>query len=544
MIARPDGERLVFPFDHHHGARPSSLRHQLGGKGANLAEMTTVLGLAVPQGFTITTGACRTYLSEGWPAHLDEQIDQAVEELEASAGRRLGDPVDPLLVSVRSGASHSMPGMLDTVLNVGLNDEVRQALAANAGDEDFAWDCYRRFLLMYGKVVLQGDDQTTDRDAPNARAACRSILAHDTQAFPDDPREQLAAAVPRRLRLVGLTAAARAYRQHAGLDDNEGTAVNVQAMVFGNRDGLSGSGVAFTRDLSSGERVPRGEFLWRAQGEDVVAGTHATLDLNAVVERLPDVHHQLLATFDQLEAHFADACEVEFAVESSRLWILQVRRARPSGLGAIRLAVGLAAQPGWSITREDAVARITGEDLVQAQRPTFDRGTHALAFGVGASPGAAVGHAVFSTDEALDQTALGVPVILVRDETSPADVRGMQVAEGVLTSHGGMVSHAAVVARGWGIPAVVGAPIVIDVDAFHVGDVTIAAGDLLSIDGATGAISLGAHHRTHAGFDDDVETILSWADQISGEGPSAASPAERLDAAHRRLRAREQQRTR
>ncbi len=543
MIARPDGERLVFPFDHHHGAPPSSLRHQLGGKGANLAEMTAVLGLAVPQGFTITTGACRAYLTEGWPTHLDEQIDQAVEELEASAGRRLGDSVDPLLVSVRSGASHSMPGMLETVLNVGLNDEVRQVLAANAGDEDFAWDCYRRFLLMYRRVVLQRDDQATDRDAPGAREACRSILAHDTRAFPDDPREQLAAAVRAVFASWG-SPRARAYRQHAGLDDNEGTAVNVQAMVFGNRDGLSGSGVAFTRDLSSGERVPRGEFLWRAQGEDVVAGTHATRDLSAVVERLPDVHHQLLATFDQLEAHFADACEVEFTVESSRLWILQVRRARPSGLGAIRLAVGLAAQAGWSITREDAVARITGEDLAQAQRPTFDGGAHALAFGVGASPGAAVGHAVFSTDEALDQTALGVPVILVRDETSPADVRGMQVAEGVLTSRGGMVSHAAVVARGWGIPAVVGAPIAIDVDAFHVGDVTVAAGDLLSIDGATGAISLGAHPRTHAGFDDDVETILSWADQISGKDPSTASPAERLEAAHRRLRAGDQERSR
>ncbi len=539
MTAQPDGERFVFPFDYHHGAPPSSLRHRLGGKGANLAEMTTVLGLAVPQGFTITTDACRAFLSDGWPPQLDRQIDQAVEELEAATGRRLGDPVDPLLVSVRSGAGHSMPGMLDTVLNVGLNEQVRVALAAGVGGEDFAWDCYRRFLLMYGRVVLRREDRVAEGNASTAREVCRALLGPGAPAFPDDPREQLAAAV-RAVFTSWSSPRARAYRRHAGIDDNEGTAVNVQAMVFGNRDEHSGSGVAFTRDLSTGERTPRGEFLWRAQGEDVVAGTHDTLDLGALAGRLPDVHHQLVATFDQLEEHFADACEVEFTVESSRLWILQVRHARPSGLGAFRVAAGLAAQTGWSITREDAVARITIEDLVQAQRPTFEGGAHALAFGVGASPGAAVGHAVFSTDQALEQSALGVPVILVRDETSPADVRGMQVAQGVLTSRGGMVSHAAVVARGWGIPAVVGAPIEIGVDTFRVGDIAVAAGDLLSIDGATGAITLGAQHRAPAESDKDVRTILSWADLISGGGPVDASAEERLHAAHRRLGEREQ----
>ncbi len=542
MIAEAGGERLVFPFDYQHGARPSSLRHRLGGKGANLAEMTTVLGLPVPHGFTITTDACRAFLSDGWPAQLDQQIDQAVKELEEAAGRRFGDLVDPLLVSVRSGASHSMPGMLDTVLNVGLNGQVRRALAATSDDEEFAWDCYRRFLLMYGRVVLQRDDQVpglADAESSRGRDVCRALLSHGASAFPEEPREQLAAAV-RSVFTSWSSPRACAYRQHAGLDDSEGTAVNVQAMVFGNRDERSGSGVAFTRDLTTGERTPRGEFLWRAQGEDVVAGTHAPLDLGALAESLPDAHRQLLATFDQLEEHFADACEVEFTVESSRLWLLQVRRARPSGLGAFRVAVGLAAQAGWSITREDAVIRVTAEDLVQAQRPMFEGGSGAIAFGIGASPGAAVGHAVFSTDQALEQSALGVPVILVRDETSPADVRGMQVAEGILTSRGGMVSHAAVVARGWGIPAVVGAPIDIEADTFRVGDIAVAAGDLLSIDGETGAITLGAHNLTAAEFDEDVSTILSWADQISGRASLDADAEERLRAAQQRLREREQ----
>ncbi len=534
MIARPGGTRLVFPFAHHHGTDETTLRHRLGGKGASLAEMTTVLGLPVPPGFTITTEACRAYLSGGWPEDLDRQIDEALEELEATAGRRLGDGVDPLLVSVRSGAGHSMPGMLDTVLNVGLNDRVRHTLTVRSGNEDFAWDCYRRFLLMYGKVVLRRDEQVPDGDRASSRQACRALLAHGAEAYPDDPREQVAAAV-RAVFASWNSPRAVTFRQHAGLDHAEGTAVNVQAMAFGNLDERSGSGVAFTRDLSTGARVPRGEFLWQTQGEDVVSGTHATLDLGVLAERLPDVHHELLATFDHLEEHFADACEVEFTVESSRLWILQVRRARPSGLGAIRVAVGLTTQPGWSITREEAVARITIEDLVQAQRPAFEDDSHPLAFGVGASPGAAVGRAVFSADQALERSAPGVPVILVRDETSPADVRGMQVAEGVLTSRGGMVSHAAVVARSWGIPAVVGAPIEIEGDSFRVGGTTVAAGDLLSIDGATGAISAGAHHMKAPAPDEDVTTILSWCDHISGEDPTTAGPEERLRAAHQHL---------
>jgi pyruvate,orthophosphate dikinase len=529
-----DGAQLIFPFTHHHHVAPRSLRLRLGGKGAHLAEMTSVLGLAVPPGFTITTAACRSFLSQGWPATLDEQIDEALAALESHTGQRLGDHDNPLLLSVRSGASDSMPGMLDTVLNVGINDGVRQALSA-AGDEDFAWDCYRRFLIMYARVVLHRPLHTPAGDLSSARAVCRSILEVDPDLIPDAPRTQVVAAV-RAVFESWTSDRARAYRAHAGIDDAGGTAVNVQAMVFGNRDEDSGSGVAFTRDPSTGAHGARGGFLWRAQGEDVVAGTHEVRDLSTLAEQLPDVHDRLLSTFDRLEEHFADACEVEFTVESSRLWFLQVRRAKASGLGAIRLAVGLATQPGWSITREDAVARVTVEDLVQAQRPQFEGPADTLAVGIGASPGAAVGHAVFSTEQALEHTAQGVAVILVRDETSPADVRGMQVAEGVLTSRGGMVSHAAVVARGWGIPAVVGAPIEVEEDAFRVGDVVVGVGDLLSIDGTAGTVSLGAQPKTPAQVDGDVLTLLSWADLISGPGAAGASPEEKLAAAQQRLR--------
>jgi pyruvate, orthophosphate dikinase len=513
------GGQLVFPFDHTHDVAPRTLRHLLGGKGANLAEMTSVLGLPVPPGFTITTEAGRRYLADGWPEELDQQIDRALAELESRVGRRLGDPADALLVSVRSGASQSMPGMLDTVLDVGLNEDVRAGLAAVTGDEAFAWDCYRRFLTMYGRVVLDGD----------------------AGPIPSEPRAQIAAAV-RSVFASWHSPRARAFRELEGIDEAGSTAVNVQAMVFGNRDDRSGSGVASTRDPSTGERRARGDFLWRAQGEDVVAGTHQSQDLAALAHELPEVHSQLISTFGQLEEHFADACEVEFTVECGRLWILQVRRARAAGLGAIRLALGLVDQPGWSITREEAVARVSVEDLEQAQRPEFDDSDPVLATGLGASPGAAIGHAVFSAEEALEQSAQGVPIILVRDETSPADVRGMQVAEGVLTSRGGLVSHAAVVARGWGIPAVVGAPIDIAVDHFRVGESVVRQGDLLSIDGGTGTVTRGARTLTPAQADDDLGTLLAWADEIAGspKGNPIGTPQERLGVAHQILEDRRQ----
>jgi pyruvate, orthophosphate dikinase len=563
-VSSPAGDgRLVYPFDHPHEVAPRTLRALLGGKGANLAEMTSALGLPVPPGFTITTDAGRRYLAEGWPDGLDKQVDQALATLEAKVGRRLGDSTDPLLVSVRSGAGTSMPGMLDTVLDLGMNDAVRQALATLTGDEEFAWDCRRRFLTMYGRVVLERPlpELPPHADLQQIRDYCRAALERDRggtngvggtnggdRSFPDDPRAQILQAV-RAVFASWDSPRARAYRQHEGIDEAAGTAVNVQAMVFGNRDERSGSGVAFTRDPSTGVRRARGDFLWRSQGEDVVAGTHTTEDLSAVTQRLPDVHRELLSTFDRLEEHFSDACEVEFTIESARLWMLQVRRARASGLGAIRLAVGLATQPGWAISQGEAVARVSVEDLALAQQPTFAEHDDTLAIGLGASPGAAVGHAVFSADEALEQSAAGLSVILVRDETSPADVRGMQVADGVLTSQGGMVSHAAVVARGWGIPAVVGAPIEIQGDQFRVGKELVCAGDLISIDGVSGAITRGARGMTPALADDDVATLLSWADAISGGeatfggAPATPSPEERLRAAHLVSRRRADPRT-
>jgi pyruvate, orthophosphate dikinase len=544
------GGLLVFAFEHPHDVAPQTLRPLLGGKGANLAEMTSVLGLPVPPGFTITTEAGRRYLADGWPEELDEQIDRALAELESRVGRRLGDPTDPLLVSVRSGASRSMPGMLDTVLDVGVNEEVRVALAAATGDEAFAWDCYRRFLTMYSRVVLGRPPAdlpepptppalSNHAALPAVQDYCRALLTLAGAApIPSEPRAQIAATV-RAVFASWHSPRARAFRQREGIDEAGSTAVNVQAMVFGNRDDRSGSGVAFTRDPATGERPARGDFLWRAQGEDVVAGTHQSQDLGALARELPEVHGQLVSIFAELEEHFADACEVEFTVESGRLWMLQVRRARAAGLGAIRLALGLANQPGWSITRQEAVARVSVEDLEQAQRPEFDDADPVLATGLGASPGAAIGHAVFSAEEALEQSARGVPIILVRDETSPADVRGMQVAEGVLTSRGGLVSHAAVVARGWGIPAVVGAPIDIAGDHFRVGDTVVRQGDLLSIDGGTGTVTRGERTLTPAHADDDLGTLLTWADEIAGtggaSGSAAPSPPERLAAAHQKM---------
>jgi pyruvate,orthophosphate dikinase len=534
-----EGTRLVFAFDHRHPVAATSLRHQLGGKGANLAEMTGPLGLPVPPGFTITTGACRSFLSDGWPAALDEQIDRALKDLEARTGRRLGDPIDPLLVSVRSGASVSMPGMLDTVLDLGMNAVVRQALSTRTGDDMFAWDCYRRFLTMYGQVVLGQDLPGPPAvDGSALRQYCEALLAQGPaegrDIYPDDARAQLGAAI-RAVFASWDAPRARAYRQHEGMDDTGGTAVNVQAMVYGNRDDRSGSGVAFTRDPTTGRRVPRGDFLWRAQGEDIVAGTHRTGGLETLAARLPDVHNQLVSAFDRLEEHFADVCDVEFTVESGRLWLLQVRRARRSGLGAIRLAVGLASQSGWAISRDEAVARITLADLDQAQQPEFGDQEEVLVVGEGASPGAAIGHVVFSADQALEQTEQGVAVILVRDETSPADVRGMQVAEGILTSRGGQVSHAAVVARGWGIAAVVGASIEVDTDSFSVGGTVVRAGDVISIDGTTGSVTLGARsmHAVQPGA--DLETLLSWADAIVDSDTPPAGRPERLLAAHQRM---------
>jgi len=540
---------LVYAFDHKHRRPPMELKDLLGGKGANLAEMTSVLGLPVPPGFTITTDACRDYLAGGWPTSLDAEIARQVRRLEKNMGRVIGDPVDPQLVSVRSGAKYSMPGMMDTVLNLGLNDESVQGLAKQTDDERFAFDSYRRFVQMYGRIVLGIDGGEFDRlleaaresegvrtDAQISADALRGLVEEykgivvraTGAAFPQDPREQLRGAVEAVFSSWN-GARARAYRVRERISHDLGTAVNVQAMVFGNRDDNSGTGVGFTRDAATGERVPYGDFLVNAQGEDVVAGIRNTSDLDELARVFPGVHAQLLSIFARLEGHYRDMCDTEFTIEQGKLWMLQTRVGKRTGAAALRMAVEMTKGSGrgkarWTISRTEAVQRITADQLDQVLHPQFAAGDlTVLAKGLAASPGAAVGRAYFSADAAVAAADRGDKVILVRNETSPDDIHGMQVSEGILTARGGLVSHAAVVARGWGIPAIVGADAVriegnrftvVTSTADGVATLTVAEGDPLSLNGTTGEVVLGAVALSASEPPPEFHIVLGWADAI------------------------------
>jgi pyruvate,orthophosphate dikinase len=527
---------LVFPFDHDHDRPPRELKDLLGGKGANLAEMTSVLALPVPPGFTITTEACRAFLSDGWPDGLDEEVAAALASVEATMGRRLGEGEDPLLVSVRSGAPFSMPGMMDTVLDLGLNDRSVEALAARTDNPRFAYDSYRRFIAMYARIVLDVEGAPFDQLLEEARTSAGvatdgelatealqglneqylALVADATGApFPQAPDRQLRGAIEAVFRSWG-GARAVAYRRRERISDDLGTAVNVQAMVFGNRDDRSGTGVAFTRNAATGDPAPYGDFLVNAQGEDVVAGIRKTEDLDGMGGRFPAAHADLLAILERLEEHYRDMCDTEFTVEQERLWMLQTRVGKRTGAAALRMAVDMTRQEGWRITEEEAVLRITADHLDQVLHPHFSGTADAvIAKGLGASPGAAVGHAYFSPDGCVDAADRGEPVILVRNETSPEDVHGMQVAEGILTARGGLVSHAAVVARGWGIPAVVGAEqLQVGTDRFTVGDVVVREGDLISIDGTSGEVVLGERSLASTEPPPEFDILLGWADRI------------------------------
>jgi pyruvate, orthophosphate dikinase len=497
----------VFPFDHDHGVPARTLIEQLGGKGAGLAEMTGALGLPVPPGFTIAVPSCVHYLEHGWPEGLTDAVEQHCHRLGEALGRRFGDPADPLLLAVRSGAPRSMPGMLDTVLNLGLNDDTVLGLAATSGDEAFAWDCYRRFVRLYATTVLGAPPdvlgpEATDADVAALRHEVARVRADLRERcgleVPADPAVQLRAAVEAVFRSCG-SARARAYRDREGIDDVPVTAVNVQAMVFGNRGGDSGTGVVFTRDPSTGEARRYGDYLPRAQGEDVVAGTARTRPIHALAEDVPAVWGELDAALDRLERHYADVCDVEFTVEQGRLWVLQTRVGKRSAVAAVRTAVQMAEDPRFPLTRGEAVARVDPETRIAARQAVVAAvGTGSdgepVARGLGASPGRTTGRAAFTSEAACDAADDG-PVILVRPETSPEDVPGMSVSEGVVTATGGLVSHAAVVARGWGIPAVVGAEtLVVDEDGARTADgrTTIAPGDEITLDGTTGELWLGA----------------------------------------------------
>jgi pyruvate, orthophosphate dikinase len=541
-----DGSAKRWVMDFAEGSR--ELRDLLGGKGANVAEMTRVLGAErVPGGFTITTEACVAYMDgeRSFPAGLDEQIAEALERLEQLAGKRLGDGVDPLLVSVRSGARESMPGMLDTVLNLGLNDDTVVALAERSGNERFAWDSYRRFVQMYGNVVIGvpgerfedaiaalkselGATLDTDLDADALRRLTAGFKTF--YEFPSDPREQLARAI-RAVFDSWLGERAVAYRRINRIPDAWGTAVNVQQMVFGNLGESSGSGVAFSRDEVTGAPQPSGDFLANAQGEDVVSGVRTPRDISELRDWLPDVEEQLMEILRALERHYADMQDTEFTVEDGRLFMLQTRNAKRPAQAAVRFAVDAVAE--GLLDREAALLTIDPSTLDALLHPTFDPAAdyEVIASGVAASPGAAKGEIVLSAAEAVQAAAEGRDVILVRAFTEADDVAGFHAAKGILTSEGGKASHAALVARGMGRPAVTGAGSV-EVDALagevRLGGHVLHAGDRIAIDGSLGRITLEDVPLIEPQVSEQFETVLAWCDELRtlGVRGNADTPAD------------------
>ena len=491
-----------------------SMKDLLGGKGANLAEMTK-LGLPVPPGFTITTEACRAYLKESTvPESLATEVTTALRGVEDQMGRHLGDPSDPLLVSVRSGAKFSMPGMMETVLNIGLNDESVLGLAAVSGNERFAWDSYRRLIQMFGKTVLdidgdlfsdaldelkaergvKGDTELTAEDLKGLVDTFKGIVKEQTgKDFPQDPRTQMDMGIEAVFRSWN-TERARIYRRRERIPHDLGTAVNICTMVFGNMGDNSGTGVCFTRDPSSGHSGVYGDYLENAQGEDVVAGIRNTLPLSALEEINKPVYDELRAIMRKLETHYRDMCDIEFTVERGKLWMLQTRVGKRTAAAAFRIATQLLGEK--LITRDEALGRVTGDQLTQLMFPQFDAKAEKelIARGMAASPGAAVGKIAFNNAQAVEAAEKGVKTVLVRRETNPDDLPGMVAAEGVLTARGGKTSHAAVVARGMGKTCVCGAEsLVIDEAAgtVTIGDLVLTADDTIAIDGQTGEIFRG-----------------------------------------------------
>jgi pyruvate,orthophosphate dikinase len=527
---------FVYEFEHRHRRPPMEMKDLLGGKGANLAEMTSVLGLPVPHGFTITTDACRSYMGGGWPKGLSDEVSRALARLEKKMGKTLGDPTDPLLVSVRSGAKFSMPGMMDTVLNLGLNDASVEGLAKQTDDERFAYDSYRRFVSMYARIVLgvpgEPFDELLDEAKHRSHASSdaevpvselrglvesymRVVVEHIGHEFPQRPEDQLRGAIEAVFRSWNGPRAI-AYREHEGIPHDLGTAVNVQAMVFGNRDESSGTGVGFTRDPATGSKGEYGDFLVNAQGEDVVAGIRNTEPLSALKTKFPKIHVELLRIFERLERHYRDMCDTEFTIEQGKLWMLQTRVGKRTGKAALKMAVDMTKERAIGLSKSEALQRVSGEHLEQVLHPQFaTKDYDVLTKGLGASPGAAVGRVYFDADAAAAAGDKGEHVILVRNETSPEDVHGMLASKGILTARGGLVSHAAVVARGWGKPAVVGAEkLRISGTSFTVGGVKVAEGDWLSIEGTTGEVVLGQMALTEAEPPPEFATILKWADEI------------------------------
>jgi pyruvate,orthophosphate dikinase len=541
--------RWVYAFGGGRADGHAGMSELLGGKGANLAEMSS-LGLPVPPGFTMSTEACNAFYAAGGaqPEGLREAVEAAMTALQDQTGKRFGEATDPLLVSVRSGARASMPGMMDTVLNLGLNDETVEGLARLAGDRRFALDCYRRFIQMYSNVVLGLDHHMFEEILDDRRdllgvTVDTALGAQDWEgvveeykgaverelgvAFPQDPRAQLWGAIGA-VFASWMNDRARFYRRMHDIPEGWGTAVNVQAMVFGNLGETSATGVAFTRNPSTGEPALYGEFLLNAQGEDVVAGIRtpqaltraARLEMGdtspSMEEAMPDVFGEFCEAVASLERHYRDMQDIEFTIERGRLFLLQTRAGKRTAKAALRIAVDLAAE--GVISRDEAIMRVEPAALDQLLHPTIDPGAQrdVIATGLPASPGAATGRIVFTAEAAVREGALG-PVILVRDETSPEDIRGMHAARGVVTARGGMTSHAAVVARGMGRPCVCGAgELHIDAKAgvMTARGLSLAAGEVVTIDGSTGEVLAGAVKMVEPELSGDFAALMAWADGV------------------------------
>src|SRR6056297_811449 len=532
------GKKLVYFFGGGKAEGNSGMKEFLGGKGANLAEMTN-LGVPVPPGFTISAEVCKIYYEKNqqYPEGLEAEIDANLEKLEKMMGKKLGDNDDPLLVSVRSGAAISMPGMMDTILNLGINDKAVEGLAKKTGNERFGWDAYRRFIQMFSDVAMGLDLQLFEGELEKAKEAKGVELDTDLDAedlkklvevykrvykqqqgedFPQDPKDQMYKSINA---VLGswMNEKAIKYRKINDITGLLGTAVNVQSMVFGNFGEESGTGVAFTRDPSTGEKIFFGEFLENAQGEDVVAGIRTPQNLSFLKEINPRIYGQLVVIKDRLEQHYRDMQDIEFTIQQGNLFLLQTRNGKRTGAAAIKVAVDMVDE--GMISKEEAVDRVTPKQLDQLFHPRIEPGSKdnlkVLAKGLNASPGAATGQVVFTADEAEEWVRDGKKVLLVRRETSPEDIGGMAVAEGILTSTGGMTSHAAVVARGMGKPCVAGCrAAVVTPGKLDIEGKVYKEGDWVTIDGTSGEVFDGKVPLVNPKITDDLSKFLAWADDV------------------------------
>ncbi len=529
--------KFVYLFGNNKTEGKNSMKNLLGGKGANLAEMSN-LGIPVPAGFTLTTEVCMLYLENGeYPPGLEEQINNAIKELEEATGKHFGDLDNPLLLSVRSGARVSMPGMMDTVLNLGLNDDSVIGMAKNTGNERFAYDSYRRFLTMFADVVLDIDhdlfehvlfDKKTEMgvklDTDLNVKTLKQIVEifkgiiedHTGKPFPQDPKEQLRMAIDAVFSSWNNQRAIT-YRKLNNIPGDWGTAVNVQSMVYGNMGDSSGTGVAFTRDPATGEKRFFGEYLINAQGEDVVAGIRTPQPIETLKNSMPQVYDKLVEIYQKLEDHFADMQDIEFTIENGRLYMLQTRTGKRTAAAAVKIATDMVEE--GLIDKKTALMRIEPAHIDKLLHPNIDPDSEKeiMTNGLPASPGAAVGKVAFTAEDSEEMATKGEKTILVRTETSPEDIGGMNAAEGILTVRGGMTSHAAVVARGMGKPCVAGSgEITIDMKQklFTVNGYTVKEGDMISIDGTTGEVILGEVKLLQPGVTGDMNQLLSWADEI------------------------------